>query len=175
MSLSIRLRASQRLTDPESFGTRGRGERDVTVSLTNFYRRAARGFSLIEVVLAIGIVSFCLLALIGLFGLGMNGSRHANDDTFLGSMVTRVAGDLRTQGASFTSGTNYFFDNRGLVVSSVDTTAYYECEVTTQSPTGITATSTNFQTGKMIFTWPVSVARAKRPFTNTIYTTFLTP
>lgn len=46
------------------------------------YRRAlhcARGFTLVEVALALGITSFCLVALVGLFSLGINAERESTE------------------------------------------------------------------------------------------------
>lgn len=131
-----------------------------------------RGFSLIEVVIAVGIVSFTLVALIGLFGVGMRGSLRASEDTCLAVMITRVSGDLRVLGSASVS-TNYFFDNRGLQVTAGDPMAHYECAVTTRPVTEIGATSSNLQQARLVFTWPASVDPAKRPSTNTSYATFL--
>lgn len=46
--------------------------------MNTFAHRRSRGFSLVEVVLALGIVSFALVALLGLGSVGMNLQKNSN-------------------------------------------------------------------------------------------------
>lgn len=70
---------------PQSFG----GSRE--------YLSAVRGFSLIEVVLALGIISFALVALLGVTVVGTNAGRESKNDTDYGYVFEQVAGQLRTK------------------------------------------------------------------------------
>lgn len=49
------------------------------------------GFSLIEVVLAIGVIGFCLLAVVGLLPTGLNGQRSAQEQARATSAINMVA------------------------------------------------------------------------------------
>lgn len=49
------------------------------------------GFSMIEVALAIGIIGFCLLAVIGLLPTGLQGQRSAQEQARASSAITMVA------------------------------------------------------------------------------------
>jgi Tfp pilus assembly protein PilV len=53
------------------------------------------GFSLVEVALALGVVSFCLVALMGMITVGLNSSGNATAETGAASLLTAVAADLR--------------------------------------------------------------------------------
>lgn len=50
----------------------------------------ARGFSLIEVVIAIGLVAFCLMALLGLFSVGLGQSRDSSQTVQAAHLMTRI-------------------------------------------------------------------------------------
>jgi Tfp pilus assembly protein PilV len=57
------------------------------------------GFSLVEVVMAVGIVAFCLLAIVGLAGVGMKVSRDSAEEmkaTMLGSQLLQVRREFPT-------------------------------------------------------------------------------
>ncbi|MEI6492669.1 MAG: hypothetical protein WCO94_08990 [Verrucomicrobiota bacterium] len=57
------------------------------------------GFSLVEVVMAVGIVAFCLLAIVGLAGVGMKVNRDAVEEmkaTMLGSQLLQLRREFPT-------------------------------------------------------------------------------
>lgn len=58
-------------------------------------RRLAAAFTLVEVALALGVASFCLLAVMGLVPLGVNTGQMASDQMVAGSILTHVLADLR--------------------------------------------------------------------------------
>lgn len=55
-----------------------------------------RGFSLVEIVLALGIVSFCLLALYGLLPMGYKNAQDSRRETRAAFIAEQVVSDLRT-------------------------------------------------------------------------------
>ena len=59
------------------------------------WRLSAAGFTLVEVAVAMGVTSFCLLAVMGLVPLGVNTGQVASDQTAAGSILTHVLADLR--------------------------------------------------------------------------------
>jgi type II secretory pathway pseudopilin PulG len=65
----------------------------------------ASAFSLVEVVLALGIVSFCLLAIVGLLPVGLKAVKNANEQAGAAQVVDGIADALRK--ASSTNGTNF--------------------------------------------------------------------
>ena len=83
------------------------------------------GFSLIEVVIAIGVVSLALLPLLGLLPVGLNSNRSSTTQTGAMSLATAIAADIRTtttgvsprfgiQTAAF-GGQTLYFDETGVL------------------------------------------------------------
>ena len=58
-------------------------------------RRKHAAFTLVEVALAMGIASFCLVVVLGLVPLGIDTSAKASDETVGSSILTHVLADLR--------------------------------------------------------------------------------
>jgi uncharacterized protein (TIGR02598 family) len=72
------------------------------------------GFSLVEVVVAIGIVSFGMLAVVGLLPTGLKIARNSAEQAQAANLVAALAESVR--GASTTNGTEYinFFAGKNL-------------------------------------------------------------
>lgn len=68
-------------------------------------RRLGAAFSLVEVVLAIGIFSFAILAVVGLLPVGLKSVKNASEEAAAANVVARISNALRE--ASTTDGTNY--------------------------------------------------------------------
>lgn len=67
----------------------------VTPSMSPSPLRGARGFSLVEVVLAVGVVAFAFVAILGLLPAGMTQFRQAVDTTVCAQIAQRVIGDAQ--------------------------------------------------------------------------------
>lgn len=97
-----------------------------------------RAFTLVEVVLAIGVVAFGLIAILGLMSVSLRNSREANVREGLTMVLDRM--NSVYQGQNFTNSlavsqtsTNYYFDNSG--VPTTNTASYfYLCNVTNATP-----------------------------------------
>lgn len=61
-------------------------------SLPNKFRKA--GFSLVEVTIALGIMSFCLLAMLGMLPVGLSQERKATDQLLALQALTAVSTDF---------------------------------------------------------------------------------
>ena len=57
--------------------------------------RNARGFSLVEVVLAIGVVAFCLFAVLGMFPVALKTQRTSVEQTTANEILAQILADLR--------------------------------------------------------------------------------
>ena len=84
--------------------------------------QSQRGFSLVEVALAIGIVAVAFLALFGLLPSGMNTYRKALDTSLTTEIADRIVNDLKqsdfdtlagTNGSSSVDGTSRYFTDQG--------------------------------------------------------------
>ncbi len=63
------------------------------------------GFSLVEVAMALGIASFCVIALLGLFPIGLNSTRNASEKASAMNLAMAVAADLKSTPLPLTTGT----------------------------------------------------------------------
>jgi hypothetical protein len=133
-------------------------------------------FTLVEVALAIGVVSFCLITLFSLLAVGLAGNRNANEQTGATQLLSAVVADLYATPAT----TPY----RGLKASSlqfgipipaaenvVSNTFYFASDFQTNStPSGclyrltITTASPTAGSGKIAtlmdlkVTWPAAAS-----------------
>lgn len=95
-------------------------------------RRPVPAFTLIETALALGIVAFALIPLIGLLPVGLQLSRSASDYTVAAQIAQRLSGmvqqsddpssTLKKDGGSPLIQSYYAFDNEGQPVSQLSNT-----------------------------------------------------
>lgn len=114
---------------------------------------SARGISLVEVTLAIGVVSFAMIVVFGLLPVGLNSSQNSIEQTAANDVLAAVATDLRATpptsppgGASASarfgiaipanpvtsspSPAVLYFDGDGTFSTTQTTTSRYRLEVT---------------------------------------------
>lgn len=107
-------------------------------------RARSPGFSLIEVVLCIGIVAFAFLAIFGMLPVGLSTFRQAMDNSVGSQIVQRLVGEA--QQTDFpaliaTPSTLRYFDDQANEIT-VDKAYIYTVEVTVVAPTTLPNTST---------------------------------
>ncbi len=121
----------------------------------------AAAFSLVELVLALGVAAFCLIAVFGLMPVGMQTNRNATSQTAATSIVAAIVADLRTTPAAATTSPQFaitfgtektlFFDASGQASTSLGPDSRYQLNIRWNSaPTGL-----NYADLKV--TWPASV------------------
>lgn len=125
-------------------------------------------FSLTEVVIAIGIISFVLMAIIGLFFMGLQTARESAEDTNLALMTQQINAWSRTQTFTNLTASNrtFFFDamgewNRnpnGDPAATPPPNSHYACTVSASA----TSVSTNFTYLQYRFEWPLAAPISKR-------------
>ena len=126
-------------------------------------KRARAGFSLAEIVVALGVTSFALLAILGLFPIGLQSERASGQETRANHLAEQVFSTLRSQPftaanlallggnstidlstadtASGSTGTTLYATYEGTVVSTPD---YFTIEVRFRNaPDGLAATTAN--------------------------------
>lgn len=146
---------------------------------TAWERGSEFAFSLVEVVIAIGLVSFALLALVGLLVTGLKSSRESGEDTSLAFCTETTQALLRAEGFAEVSTTtayapgdstpDFFFDSSGnlqadsagvpLDIQNAD--SLYGCIVTRSAPLQSQAT-TNLLVCQLKFTWPLAAPATNR-------------
>lgn len=127
-------------------------------------------FSLVEVVIAIGIISVAILAIISLLSVGLRGSRESSDDTHLALMTQYINArnrsqsfsDLKTPSNNITvnPAPTFYFNAAGEVarnasgdpVPAAAPDSHYACTVSWQT----SAVSSNLILLQYRFEWPLS-------------------
>jgi uncharacterized protein (TIGR02598 family) len=119
-------------------------------------------FSLIEITIALGVASFCLIAVFGLLPVGVQTNQTSFSQASAASILSAVTDDLRATprsvatsvqfGITFGSPTTLFFDGQGKPVPLTD--ARYRLAITfATNPAGPNAAT--FALLKV--TWPAAV------------------
>lgn len=132
------------------------------------FLHAKRSFSLGELTLALGVASFCLIALFGLLPLGIRTSQDGISETASASILSAVIADLRATpkitttsaqfGLTFGAPTTLYFDSEGR--SATITTSRYRLTINfPANPTGTYAATF----AHLKVTWPARVDPATTP------------
>ena len=109
-------------------------------------RCSSRGFSLIVVVMALGIFAFVIIPVIGLVSGGMKNLRQSMDDTVRSDIAREIVGEaLRspwTNLVNFTNATFYYTDE-GMLTNS--TGALFKVSNSLSAAPGLLGVNTNCQ------------------------------
>lgn len=127
-------------------------------------RRAA--FTLVEVVMVIGVISFALVAIIGVLPAGMNASKDATNQTMVSLILEDVHNRLQLQpltpgAAAFSPA---YFDDRGVYISPNPSSptaatlanAYYRADVTIGTWNSAPANTSSLRPVTVALSWPVN-------------------
>lgn len=124
---------------------------------------SSSGFSLVEVTLALGIASLCLIAVFGLVPIGVQTNRTAIAQTAAVSILSSVTADLRSTpqanttsavfGIPFGTTTTLYFNGEGTFSPVIDVNSRYRLVVTfPASPAGSFAPTF----ASLRVTWPAA-------------------
>ena len=125
------------------------------------HRSASDAFSLVEVVVAIGIITFCLIAILNLLSVGLDAGRKSSDDTVLSSVAAQLADEIKTS-TNLTFPETRYFDNTGM--TNTPAQSLYTCQIASAPVPGseLTSVSTNLDRITITFTWPKSAPAASQ-------------
>jgi uncharacterized protein (TIGR02598 family) len=127
-------------------------------------RRSARGgFSLIETALALGVVGFALISLLGMLPTGLQTFRKAMDFTLQTEMTQVLIGKANQMSFSSLSqlaAQPYYFDDNGNLVTADDATGTYIAHIVVASAVTLPAASSYSNTGVAQVTITFSRKRA---------------
>lgn len=76
------------------------------------------GFSLIELTMAVGIISFCLVAILGLFSIGLTSSRESINDMVQASILAGLNAEMRSLDGFDPASVRYFDADGGALTNS---------------------------------------------------------
>lgn len=88
----------------------------------------ARGFSLVEVTLALGIAAFSLVVLLGLLPVGVDTNKASAEETSAAAILANIVADLRAtphaKGVSYQSPTYRFYVPAAVAANNLNSTLY---------------------------------------------------
>ncbi|GAT34688.1 Verru_Chthon cassette protein B [Terrimicrobium sacchariphilum] len=93
-------------------------------------RQRRRAFSLVEVVIALGIVSFAMMGIVGLIAVGMNTFRASIDTSVQSRIAQKAISDAVLTDFSKLQAYEAYFDESGRPVSAGDEQRVYTMGVT---------------------------------------------
>lgn len=115
-----------------------------------------QAFSLVEVVLALGVIAFALTAMLGLLVVAMDSDRSSGSDTALAAMSRQVFSNLRAMPyATLPASADYYFDEDGSECPQAG--AVYGCHVTAADDPDLGPG--NAKKVQMTFSWPPAAAK----------------
>jgi len=136
-------------------------------------RTEERSFSLVEIVIALGLVSFVLVALIGLMSVGLKAMKDSHHETLVSDMALTALSKLKeTDYSALPVATNYYYTYDGVVTNV--TSGYYLCAINLSVPSGAMAVAPGLSDHSkrihMELIWPLN---GKIQETN-VFETFIT-
>jgi uncharacterized protein (TIGR02598 family) len=119
----------------------------------------SHGFSLVEVVIALGLASFALVSMVGLLSVGFRGARDSIDMTVIADIARGISGE-----AQLTPWTNLqtiygarirYFDDLGRELSN-DSQAAYLAKTSLNTPPTNVIFAGNHATNLLVEIWPLA-------------------
>ncbi len=96
-------------------------------------KKRQQAFTLVEVTLAIGIMAFSLMALLGLFNVGFQASRRSAEATALPTLIDLIKREETSgNGTAVGSTRTVFFTYEGEKTTASD--SHYQCIIVAKSP-----------------------------------------
>lgn len=118
-------------------------------------RLRTAGFSLVEVTLAIGIVSFSLISLLGLFAVGLESGRQSESDTVLAEVADRLFNDrLAGSNPVYPDNGRITVDGEIAATGSSDGVYLYEIALSPVTDAQLEPVSSNLNRVMITFRWP---------------------
>lgn len=109
--------------------------------------RTSAAFTLVEVVIAVGLVAFVLTAILGLVAIAANETKNADLKARLAWITEQVTSEYQSQrfsNALASLPTNLSWDYEGMPVPTNSPNAYFLCDVSNVTPTS--PTNANYPT-----------------------------
>jgi len=145
-------------------------------------------FSLVELTVALGVASFCLIALFGLMPVGVQTNRNATSETAATNIMAAVVSDLRatprciptssiyqiTLGTVCTpvstpSPTTLYFDATGQFSTLLGSNSRYQLNITWTRTGG---NSTGWRSADVKVTWPAAATPANASGSTEMFAAF---
>jgi uncharacterized protein (TIGR02598 family) len=106
-------------------------------------KRHSSGFSLIEVVMAVGVAAFALVALLGLLPAGLSTFKSTMNTSMGSQIAQRIFNDLQVADWNDITNAYRFFDDQGTELTNANASNAFNCIYWVQIKTANTNTGNN--------------------------------
>lgn len=139
------------------------------------YIRNCGGFTLVEMVIALGLAGFALTSLLGLLPCGLQNFRKAMDFTLQTQMAQSLVGKASRMAytdLSQLAAQPYYFDDNGNIVGADDAAGTYKASVTVTGATALPSNSgfSNPGVAQLTITYARKQAAPSTPPAGTVVT-----
>jgi uncharacterized protein (TIGR02598 family) len=155
-----------RTTSPLSAKIFGQLDPAMKAQIAQFQRKNCAGFNLVEIAMALAIISFSCTCLLGLLPASLTAFHQAMGNTIESQIVQSLSNDLELDAFSTLSSntfpTTYYYDSEGQSLPT-STGAYYTAKVafgqvtTSNSPVNLSGATTGTVTSVAVYNVSVSV------------------
>ena len=127
-------------------------------------RNSLAAFSLVEVVVALGVAAFTMVPMLGMLPIGLSNSRSSTAQTGAINLITAIAADLKATGSGSTTsprfalatnatgGQTYYFNEEGVVSTALQLDSRYKASVQA------VLTSTYETVQRVTISWPAQAS-----------------
>ncbi len=128
-------------------------------------RKSLGAFSLVEVVMALGVASLTMVPMLGMLPIGLSNSRSSTAQTGAMNLITAIAADLKATGSgatvsprfglatNATAGQTYYFNDEGTVSAALQTDSRYKAAVQ-----AVWMPSTRETVQRVTLSWPAQAS-----------------
>jgi uncharacterized protein (TIGR02598 family) len=109
------------------------------------------GFSLVEVVMALGIISFVIVGILGLLSVGLSTAKKSTRATNLSAISSQVISSIRNDTNTYTSAVltgmvstpvRFYFNYSGSPQTTSNSETFYLCEVGSETASSVLGATT---------------------------------
>lgn len=134
---------------------------------------AEKAFSLVEVVMALGVISFALVGMLGLLSVGFSAAKKSTHATNYAAIASQAALAIRNN-TNFNTASlsamaapsgvprNFYFDYSGRMQTAQNADSRYLCEVWTKTVSAAVASLSGYTVLVMTVSSPLSAAATNR-------------
>lgn len=131
--------------------------------------RPQAAFSLVEVAIALGIVSFVLLAVAGMMGVGLSASKSAQIDTMQSANARVLLATVATNNFDSFTSSKLYINQDGTTNATINGASIEATVSVVSSPSGLSSEIANkLKLLRIDFAYPAQAPEVNRT-TNTVY------
>lgn len=127
-----------------------------------FQNVCTRGFTLVEICIAIAVFGFAILSIFGLLNVALSTSGNAQRESSQASIIRTLEVDVRSTtsatGTATLTATPFYYDIAGTQTTSASSTAFYKVNLTLTSTTAVQSLLPLQNSSGNLYLWSAKIA-----------------